>query len=248
MNRYFLELQFKGTNYKGWQVQPGAPTVQEEINEKLSILLNERVETTGAGRTDTGVHARYFIAHFDCRIDVIKQHPRLVDKLNQFLSPDICVKRVIPVAPNAHARYDATERTYRYYITTQKDVFRQDYSWLLRYKLDADLMNEGAGLLLRTEDFTSFSKLHSDVKTKLCLIKTAAWSKNEDLLIFTISADRFLRNMVRAIVGTLVSIGRKKLSISDLKHIIESKDRSSAGESAPAKGLFLEGISYPYEL
>jgi tRNA pseudouridine38-40 synthase len=248
MNRYFLELQFKGTHYCGWQIQPDNPTVQAEINQKLSTLLKEPVETVGAGRTDTGVHARHFIAHFDCTSDIKKQHPQLVNKLNQFLPKDIAVQRIIPVSGNAHARFDAIERTYKYYITCRKDVFRQDYSWPLRYHLDLQLMNEGAELIRRTRDFTSFSKLHTDVKTKLCQVKHAAWSKSDDLLIFTISADRFLRNMVRSIVGTLVHLGRKKLLISDLDSIIESKDRSCAKDSAPAKGLFLEEIRYPYGL
>lgn len=246
--RYFIEMQFDGKAYYGWQMQPDRPTVQAEVNEKLSVLLRQPIETVGAGRTDTGVHARHFVAHFDSQKELEPQTERIVGKLNRFLPADIAIQRIVRVPEKAHARYDAIARTYMYYINQEKDVFNQDYSWQVRYNLDIDLMNRGADILCQTNDFTSFSKLHSDVKTNLCSIKSARWSKSKTELIFIITADRFLRNMVRAIVGTLVSIGRKKLTINDLNDIIASRNRSEAGESAPAKGLFLHKIEYPYPL
>ena len=244
--RYFIELQYNGKNFHGWQIQPNAPTVQSEINEKISILLKQSIETTGAGRTDTGVHARHFIAHFDFHEDISKKLTSLTRKLNLFLPNDIFIKRIVPVATDAHARFDAISRTYKYYISTQKDVFWNDYSWTIHQKLDTELMQKGAQLLMNYNDFTSFSKLHSDNKTNLCRIESADWSNEENKLIFTIKADRFLRNMARAIVGTLVLVGRKKITPKELEDIIQSQNRSSAGESAPAQGLFLHWIEYPY--
>ncbi len=243
--RYFIELQYNGKNYHGWQIQPNAPTVQAEINEKMSILLKLPVETLGAGRTDTGVHARHFMAHFDLPEDISKNLTSLTRKLNLFLPDDINIQRIFPVTPTAHARFDALSRTYKYYISTQKDVFLNDYSWPIFQKLDTGLMQKASQLLMNYDDFTSFSKLHSDNKTNLCHIESAGWSKEENKLIFTIKADRFLRNMVRAIVGTLVLLGRKKITANELEEIIMSKDRSCAGESAPAQGLFLHLIEYP---
>jgi tRNA pseudouridine38-40 synthase len=248
MYRYFIEMQFNGEAYCGWQIQPGSPTVQAEVNDKLSILLHEPVKTIGAGRTDTGVHARHFIAHFDSFNDLSSKLPDLTYKLNHILPADVSVQRIIPVAPNAHARFDAVSRTYQYFITTEKNVFQNDQYWQSAYSLDIELMNEGARIIQASNDFASFSKLHSDAKTTICRIKTAFWSKNENTLIFTITADRFLRNMVRAIVGTLVDLGRNKININDLVNIIGYKDRSRAGESVPAKGLFLQKIEYPYPL
>jgi len=247
-HRYFIEMQFDGTEYCGWQVQPDAPTVQAELNEKLGLVIKQEVATTGAGRTDTGVHASHFIAHFDSSSDLSPQLDDITYKLDRFLSPAIHVKGIYPVHEDAHARYDASARTYKYFISTTKDVFRQKYSWQLRYQLDLDLMNQGAEIIRQTKDFTSFSKLHTDVKTHICQIKSANWLKQDAELVFSVTADRFLRNMVRALVGTLVCLGRNKLSICDLERIIESKDRSEAGESAPAKGLFLHKIEYPYNL
>ena len=246
--RYFIELQYNGTNFHGWQIQPNALTVQAEINEKLSILLKHPIETTGAGRTDTGVHARQFFAHFDLPEDIVKNLKSLTGKLNLFLPDDISLQRIIPVDSKAHARFDATSRTYKYYISTRKNVFRNEYSWPIFQKLHRENMQLGAELLLNYNDFTSFSKLHSDNKTNLCNLFSAEWSTEDEMLVFTIKADRFLRNMVRAIVGTLVLLGRKKITQQQLAEIIELKDRSQAGESAPARGLFLHEIEYPYEL
>jgi len=246
--RYFIELQFNGSKFHGWQIQQNARTVQEELNGKMSILLKHQVKSTGAGRTDTGVHARYFIAHFDFPENISDQLIRLTQKLNRFLPNDIYIRRIFPVAANSHARFDAISRTYKYYISTCKDVFREEYSWPIYQSLDLGIMQNASKLLLDYQDFTSFCKLHSDNIDGLCKLLSAEWSKEEHLLIFTITADRFLRNMVRALVGTLVMTGCKKLSISQLKKIITSRDRSQAGESAPAKGLFLHHIEYPYPL
>ncbi len=245
--RYFIELQFNGKNFHGWQLQPNAYTVQGELNEKLSLLLNKPVETVGAGRTDSGVHAKYFVAHFDIKKELINL-PKLIHKLNNFLHEDIRVIGIHPVSNKVHARFSALSRTYKYFISTQKDVFRKDLAWQLFYNLNLEAMNSGASELLKYSDFTSFSKLHTDVKTNTCKIHLSQWTREENMLIYTITADRFLRNMVRSIVGTLIRIGKGKLSLDDFIEIINSKDRSKAGESAPAQGLFLHEIAYPFPL
>jgi tRNA pseudouridine38-40 synthase len=247
-NRYFLILQYNGENYYGWQVQPNVPTVQAEIDKKLSILLNEPVHTIGAGRTDTGVHARYFTAHFDLDQSINQNIIDLVYKLNNFLLPDIRILKIVSVEYNAHARFDAISRTYHYYISNHKEIFYSDFVWEIHGKLDLDLMNQGAEIIKEYRDFTSFSKLHSKVKTNICVISEAKWIEKDGFLEFSITADRFLRNMVRAIVGTLILLGRHKIDIFELRKIIESKNRSNAGESVPAKGLFLEKIEYPFPL
>jgi tRNA pseudouridine38-40 synthase len=244
--RYYIVLQFNGSRYFGWQIQPAVPTVQAELNEKLSILLKGTIETTGAGRTDTGVHAKYFVAHFDLEKEIKFDFESLVHKLNRFISKDIRIIKIIKVNNKAHARYDAISRTYRYYISQDKEVFNSDCVWQYYGNLEIDLMNKGAEIIKQYKDFTSFSKLHSDVKTNLCNIESAFWVQNGSLLIFTITADRFLRNMVRSIVGTLLLLGRRKIDLNDLRIIIESKNRAKAGESVPAKGLFLENIIYPF--
>lgn len=246
--RYFIILQFNGKNYHGWQIQPNSPTVQAELNEKLGILLNTPVETIGAGRTDTGVHARYFVAHFDCPLDLTSRLDTVCSKLNNFLSRDIKIDKILPVAKDSHARFDAISRTYKYYITTAKDVFNQELSWHVFCNLNLEIMNEGAKMLMEYNDFTSFSKLHSDVKTHICKIKSANWAEENHQLVFTITADRFLRNMVRAIVGTLINLGREKISLTCFREVIESQNRAMAGESAPAQGLFLHHIEYSYPL
>jgi len=243
--RYFIELQFKGKNFCGWQLQPNEHTVQGELNEKLSLLIYETIETVGAGRTDTGVHAKYFVAHFDCKKQ-LGNLPGLINKLNRFLHNDIAVINIHHVPNDVHARFSAISRTYRYYISTRKDVFYADISWPLYLHLDINKMNSGAETLLRYYDFTSFSKHHTDVKTKICKINYSHWTNENNMLVYTITADRFLRNMVRAIVGTLIRIGKGKLSVEEFIEIIEAKDRSKAGESAPAQGLFLENIVYPF--
>lgn len=244
--RYFIVLQYNGTRYFGWQKQPGVPTVQAELNEKLTILLKENIETTGAGRTDTGVHARYFVAHFDLEQGSINDTDNLIHKLNRFLPNDIKVFNIVKVDNNSHARYDAISRTYHYNISNTKEIFQRDFTWEYFDRLDVDIMNKGAEIIKEYTDFTSFSKLHSNVKTNICHIQSAYWKKEDSLYIFSITADRFLRNMVRSIVGTLIMLGRKKINERDLRNIIESKNRSNAGESVPAKGLFLEYILYPF--
>ena len=246
--RYFIVLQFNGKNYFGWQIQPDVPTIQAVLNEKLSLLLNADIHTIGAGRTDTGVHARFFTAHFDLERDIIKEVGDIIYKINRFLPFDIKVLNIVSVEQKAHARYDALSRTYHYYIRTSKEIYNYDFLWQIYYKLDLELMNKGAEIIMEYKDFTSFSKLHSDVKTNICCISESFWIEKDGLLIFTITADRFLRNMVRAIVGTLVLLGRYKIDLDQLRNIIESKNRSNAGESVPAKGLFLENIRYPFPL
>jgi len=244
--RYFIVLQFNGKNYQGWQIQPNGPTIQSELNEKLSILFNEKVETTGAGRTDSGVHAKYFVAHFDLFQDLTGKTEPIVYKLNCFLPKDIRVISINPMDSKAHARFDAISRTYNYFISTSKNVFKSDFIWQIHYQLDLDIMNTGCGIIKEYLDFTSFSKLDSNAKTNNCNIMSAEWQRQDDILVFSITADRFLRNMVRAIVGTMVALGRYKITIDELRHIIEARDRSKAGESVPASGLFLCDIIYPY--
>jgi tRNA pseudouridine38-40 synthase len=246
--RYFLVMQFNGKNFHGWQIQPNSNTVQAEVNEKLGILLKIPVLTVGAGRTDTGVHARFFVAHFDSPINIEPNLDNICADLNHFVSGDIMIQKIVPVPEKAHARFDAISRTYKYYISIGKDVFNKEFCWHVFCKLDIDIMNEGAKIIMEYTDFTSFSKLHSNTKTNICNIKSAIWEYEDHLLVFTVTADRFLRNMVRSIVGTLVSLGRHKMDLSELRKIIESKNRSLAGDSVPAQGLFLYDIEYPYVL
>lgn len=242
--RYFIEFAYKGTNYHGWQFQPNAASVQETLNRALSVLLGTAIDATGAGRTDTGVHARQMFAHFDYEnpIDIAL----MAYKLNSYLPKDIAVHRIIPVHDEAHARFDATRRTYEYHIHTFKDVFEDHGSWQYKQPLDTAKMNEAASLLFAHTDFQCFSKVNTDVGTFNCRIFAAQWAKENDRLIFTISADRFLRNMVRAIVGTLVNVGLKKISPAEFNTIIEGKDRNKAGVSVPAHGLYLTKIEYDY--
>jgi tRNA pseudouridine38-40 synthase len=242
--RYFIEFAYKGTHYHGWQYQPNAASVQQTLNTALSLLLRTEIDAMGAGRTDTGVHASQMFAHFDFDNEI--DPPVLVHKLNSFLPKDIAVKNIIPVHDTAHARFDATRRTYEYHIHTFKDVFEDHGSWQLSHALDIDAMNEAAALLFGHTDFESFSKVNTDVNTFNCRIFEARWTKNNDRLVFTISADRFLRNMVRAIVGTLVNVGLGKISVDDFNAIIEGKDRGKAGFSVPAHGLYLTRIEYDY--
>ena len=241
--RYFVELSYNGTDYHGWQVQPNAITVQSVLDKALSILLKKPTTTMGAGRTDTGVHAAQMVAHFDTESSIDTDD--LTYKLNSFLPKTIAVHNIKQVHADAHARFDATQRTYRYKISTFKDVFNFDNAYYYTNKLDVDLMNKASTILLEYSDFKCFSRAHSDVKTHICAISEAFWIKNEHELIFQISADRFLRNMVRAIVGTLLDVGNHKTALEDFHNIIQSKDRSKAGASAPAKGLYLTKIVYP---
>jgi len=246
--RYFIELGFNGSRFHGWQIQKNAPSVQEELNHALSILLKETIDTTGAGRTDTGVHATYFVAHFDSVNKTLHLQQKFLQQINKILPVDIAVKGISNVPENAHARFDAISRTYEYHITLTKDPFQNDFAWYVKHKPDIQLMNKAAAMLTGIIDFTSFSKLHSNAKTNNCKVARAMWAEKGNKLVFTIEADRFLRNMVRAIVGTLVDVGRGKTSMDEFKDIINSKNRSKAGQSVPAKGLFLTNISYPYSL
>lgn len=243
--RYFIELAYKGTNYHGWQYQPNAASVQETLNKALSILLKTDIDTVGAGRTDTGVHAKQMFAHFDCETEI--DIPHVVHKLNAFLPKDIVVFNIIKVTDQAHARFNATKRTYEYHIQTTKDAFENDDSWLYQSPLDMDKMNEACKLLFKYNDYECFSKTNTDVRTFNCVIFAAEWKQNGNKIVFSISADRFLRNMVRAIVGTMINIGTGKINGSDFEKIIKSKDRSEAGFSVPAHGLYLTEIEYDTE-
>ncbi|MCE4565361.1 tRNA pseudouridine(38-40) synthase TruA [Maribellus sp. CM-23] len=244
LHRYFLQLSYNGTRYHGWQVQPNAVSVQETIEKALSTLLREPVSVVGAGRTDTGVHASYFILHFDLQKPVAAGYD-LVYKLNSYLPNDIAVQKCWPVSGEAHARFSATSRTYHYFITTEKDPFSSETAYRYTLPLDVEKMNEAAQMLFNYEDFTSFSRLHTDVKTNNCKIYQAEWKREGARLVFVVKADRFLRNMVRAIVGTLLEVGKGKLSVAEFCAIIERQDRGAAGASAPAHGLFLVDIEYP---
>ncbi len=243
--RYFIFLSYRGTFYHGWQIQPNAVTVQQIIGKALTILLGEEICPTGAGRTDTGVHAKVFCAHFDSLkpdLDIIQS---LIFKLNRFLPEDISVMEIRRVAPDANARFSAISRTYKYYISRKKNPFLTDSSWNIYGDLDIEAMNSACQILLHHTDFTSFSRLHSGSKTNICEIKEAKWAEENDLLVLTIRADRFLRNMVRAITGSMVDVGFRKISTEDFEKIILARDRGMAGTSAPAKGLFLTDIEYP---
>ncbi|MBP1594263.1 MAG: truA [Bacteroidetes bacterium] len=247
MQRYFIYLAYEGTNYHGWQVQPNGVSVQECLQKALSTLLRVETEVVGAGRTDAGVHAKLMVAHFDSEKEDLNL-ALLTDKLNRLLPPDISIYRVCKVHPEAHARFDALSRTYKYYITSVKSPFNRHLKWRMHGTLNYELMNEAANVLFEYTDFTSFSKLHTDVKTNNCKIMQAGWiQEDETTWVFTVKADRFLRNMVRAIVGTLVEVGRGKMSIEEFRKVIEQKDRCKAGASVPGHALFLVDIEYPAE-
>lgn len=246
-SRYFLELSYKGTAYHGWQVQPNAITVQEVLDKALTTLLRQKIETLGCGRTDSGVHATQFFAHFDC-FDQIDNSgaTKLINSLNSILPFDIAAKRIIQVAANAHARFDAVQRAYEYHIHYDKNPFKRDYSWLFKDELNVGAMNLAARELLNYDDFSCFSKSNTQVFTNNCSISKALWEDHGDGLTFKIAADRFLRNMVRAIVGTLIEIGKEKMPANAIHHILASKNRSMAGTSVPACGLYLTKVEYPY--
>ena len=244
--RYFIELSYDGAAYCGWQRQPDAPTVQQALEKALSTLLRQEIEVVGAGRTDTGVNASYYVAHFDCE-NGVKDCAQLVYKLNLILPQDIAVKRVREVTPEAHARFDAVEREYTYYISQRKNPFRRYSAWQYYVPLDVERMNEASATLLDYDDFTSFAKLNSNNKTNICRVVKAEWRRaewDEDLLIFTIRADRFLRNMIRAIVGTLVDVGRGRYTVEEFRDILHSHDLSRSSAGAPAVGLFLSDVEY----
>lgn len=242
--RYFLFLSYDGSSYHGWQVQPGKSTVQSKLEEALSVILRESIKTTGAGRTDTGVHARAFVAHFDTTGKDLAINQKILFRLNTYLPVDIAINDILMVDNQAHARFDAKSRTYKYYISLKKDPFIQKYAWYRYRKMDIDALNKACAYLVEHEDFTSFSKLHTQVKTNICNIYEACWKSEMNMLVFTIKANRFLRNMVRSIIGSMVEIGIGKLPPEEIERVIMAKDRSAAGVSAPAEGLFLEDIEY----
>lgn len=245
MRRYFIYLAYNGENYCGWQIQPNGISVQETIEKALATLLRTPIAIVGAGRTDAGVHARMMVAHFD--YDNIPDTVLLADKLNRILPKDIAIYYIEEVNKDAHARFDAQSRLYRYYITAEKDPFLHRFKYKVHGHINMDAMNTCADVLFEYTDFTSFSKLHTDVKTNNCKIMYARWERNGEDYIFTIKADRFLRNMVRSIVGTLLDAGRGKLDAGGMRKIIEAKDRSAAGTSVPGHALFLEEIEYDDE-
>ena len=244
--RYFIEIAYNGKNYFGWQRQPEQMSVQEVLEERLSTLLREEIKLTGAGRTDTGVHAKQLFAHFDS--DKIENFDDFIFRMNSFLPKDISLKNIFKVKQDAHARFDAVEREYEYLISLEKDPFSQDFAFQINNKPDVDLMNQAAEMLLCHKDFQCFSRSKTDVKTFNCTIVKAHWEAKNNRLIFTIAADRFLRNMVRAIVGTLLDVGYGKTTLEDFQAILNSKSREEAGASAPAHGLYLTKVVYPYTL
>lgn len=248
--RYFLRLAYNGANYHGWQRQPNAISVQEVVEGALSTLLCHPTEIVGAGRTDTGVNASQMYAHFDCDCDLDARKERMLSGLNAIVGKDIAVYDIIRVRDDAHARFDALWRTYHYYCHTSKSPFAYPLSWQAPIGLDFDKMNEAAVCLLRTDDFTSFAKLHSDAVTNICKVVEAEWRPRPDGIgyVFVIRANRFLRNMVRAVVGTLVDVGRGKVSIPQFEEIIALKNRCEAGMSMPGNALFLSEITYPEEI
>ncbi|MBU2927411.1 tRNA pseudouridine(38-40) synthase TruA [Winogradskyella psychrotolerans] len=241
--RYFLELSYNGKAYHGWQNQPNAISVQEVLENALSTILKTEISIMGAGRTDTGVHASQMFAHFDYEGDF--KSIDIVYKLNSFLPKDIAISSVFEVKPEMHARFYATSRTYNYKVSTSKNVFDYDFAYQMQMPLDVEKMNEACQLLFQYKDFQCFSKTNTDVKTYNCDIKEAFWTQHKDQLVFTITADRFLRNMVRAIVGTMINIGLGKMKVEELHTVIASKNRSEAGFSVPAHGLYLVKIVYP---
>lgn len=245
--RYFIELAYNGTRYHGWQIQPKSRSIQEDLQRALSTICREEIAVTGAGRTDTGVHASYYVAHFDSEKEQLDDS-RFVYKLNSFLGSDIVICNIVKVSEEAHARFGAISRTYHYFITQQKDPFALETAWFNSRPLDVDRMNDACRILFEFVDFTSFSKLHTDVKTNNCKIYQAEWIQKGHQLKFVVKADRFLRNMVRAIVGTLVEVGQGKMTIDEFRRVIETKDRGAAGVSVPASGLFLTDVEYPKDV
>lgn len=242
--RYFITLSYDGTRFHGWQVQPNGISVQGELQHALSLLLRSEVTVTGAGRTDAGVHARMMVAHFDTDAEV--DCHQLTYKLNKLLPQDIAIQRVEPVADDMHARFSAISRTYFYYLHTVKSPFLRHFSCELHYPLDFALMNRAAAMLLDYEEFGAFCKSHADVKTMRCKVTKAEWRPvGDSQWLFEITANRFLRNMVRAVVGTLIEVGRGRMTLDDFRQVVEGQRRTEAGESMPANALFLEKIEYP---
>ncbi len=246
MYRYFTDISFDGTAYHGWQKQKNGLSIQQVLEEKFSSKLRHSIKLTGCGRTDAGVHARHYVAHFDYpkKIDI----PLLVNNMNRFLPPDISINKIYPVIEKAHARFSAVERTYAYYLVRSKNPFYRNYNLEISVPLDVETMKKACTLLIQTSDFTSFSKLHGGQKDNRCTLTECTWQNNDEQLIFTISANRFTRNMVRAIVGTMLELGKQKLGLDEFQRIIHEKNRCLAGESVDAKGLFLEKVIYPKEI
>ena len=244
--RYFIQFSYFGKAYHGWQNQPNAITVQEVLEKALSTLLRQKIDVVGAGRTDTGVHAKQMFAHFDH--DAIVDREELVFRLNSFLPEDIAVQHIFEMVPDAHARFHATERSYEYWIVKEKNPFYFNLAHFVHQPLNMAAMNEAGRLLLNHNDFECFSKSNTDVKTYICDVRKAEWEVKDDKWVFTITADRFLRNMVRAVVGTLLDVGMGKMTPEEIHAVIESKDRSEAGVSVPAKGLYLTQVLYPKEI
>ncbi len=246
MQRFFIELSYNGTNYHGWQIQPNATTVQEFLDKALSVFFRQPVSTLGCGRTDTGVHATQFYAHFDLQIEESASIESSITGINSLLPYDIAAKRLFCVGDEAHARFDATARAYQYHLHFHKDPFLLNRSWLYKGDLDVEAMDMAAKQLMNYTDFSCFSKSNTQTFTNNCKITTAYFERTDDGLIFTIKADRFLRNMVRAIVGTLIRVGKREIDLTQLEEIIESKNRSNAGQSVPACGLYLVSVVYPF--
>lgn len=244
MQRFFIWFSYNGAAYHGWQIQPNGISVQEVLMRALSTILKTEIEVVGAGRTDAGVHAKLMVAHFDVE-DGLPKGMDLVAKLNSFLPNDISVSRLAAVQPDAHARFDALYRRYEYCVVTQKNVFKTHTAARFHDRLDFDQMNLAATILLEYSDFTSFSKLHTDAKTNICNVTLARWKKRDEEWVFEIQADRFLRNMVRAVVGTLLEVGRGRMTLAEFRAVIEAKNRCKAGTSVPAHGLYLVDIQYP---
>ena len=247
MARYFLELAYNGTDFHGWQMQDNAPSIQQEITEKLSTILQTITTITGCGRTDAGVHASQFYAHFDADKLPIESD-LLVHKLNTMLPASIAIYGMYQVQNDAHTRFNATKRSYQYFISTRKDPFNADCSYKFNVPLNLDMMNKACELLLGEQDFGCFCKANADNHTDICTVFHANWEQNEQMIVFNITANRFLRNMVRAIVGTLLDVGQGRTSLEDFELILASKDRTEAGRSVPAHGLFLSRVEYPTNL
>jgi len=247
MSRYFIHMAYDGSDYCGWQVQPNELAVQQVLEHALSTLLKREIAVIGAGRTDTGVHASYFIAHFDLESSDtnLPASKQFLFKLNRFLPPDIVIYKITAVPDDMHARFSATYRSYQYHISSIKPLYKRNYSHYVYGELDVEAINSCCKVIQETTDFTSFAKLHTNVKTNNCRVTNARWRNVDQGYLFEITADRFLRNMVRSLTGTLLDVGRGKLDIEGFKKIVEAKDRSKAGSSAPAKGLFLMDIGYP---
>lgn len=246
--RYFIRLAYNGAPFCGWQIQPNGTSVQGELERAFSLILNEEIAIIGCGRTDAGVNSRNFYAHFDSSQKLTREElAQLVHRINRFLPKEIVIFEIFPVHNDLHARFSATERTYKYYISRQKNPFDTQFAYPLYIPLDISLMNEAAKYLLTVEDFTSFSKLHTQTHTNICNVTKALWHQTDDQLIFEISANRFLRNMVRAVVGTLLWVGNGKITLKQFKEIIAAKNRCKAGFSVPANALFLEDIRYNFE-